>query len=72
MFNTSFENSKRALFREQKEDKHPTDLILINFSSLQLFNFDKALASISHTTFSPGVTSIRAVVGGRAAIKHQR
>ena len=24
MFNTSFENSKRALFREQKEDKHPT------------------------------------------------
>ena len=45
MFNTSFENSKRALFREQKEDKHPTDLILINFSSLQLFNFDRALAS---------------------------
>ena len=26
MFNTSFENSKRALFREQKEDKHPTIL----------------------------------------------
>ena len=25
MFNTSFENSKRALFREQKEDKHPTN-----------------------------------------------
>ena len=27
MFNTSFENSKRALFREQKEDKHPTSAI---------------------------------------------
>ena len=31
MFNTSFENSKRALFREQKEDKHPTDEIFSGF-----------------------------------------
>ena len=31
MFNTSFENSKRALFREQKEDKHPTFLKFTNF-----------------------------------------
>ena len=30
MFNTSFENSKRALFREQKEDKHPTNPLFLN------------------------------------------
>ena len=39
MFNTSFENSKRALFREQKEDKHPTDELLDDI-------FDKKLTKL--------------------------
>ena len=53
MFNTSFENSKRALFREQKEDKHPThqkfaekmqnSMEKLKKSEIQLFNREKML-----------------------------
>ena len=43
MFNTSFENSKRALFREQKEDKHPTRQ---QITYLNLMKFQSACATI--------------------------